>query len=303
MPIFTVLADPILPVVAILAIGFALGRAGTLSQDDARSINKLAMMVLIPCLVFRLVATAPMEEFRFAALGWYAASEAILFVLGFLFAWRVLKRERREAVLLAFAAIFSNTVLFVLPISLLLYGPQGVLAITTVVTYDSVVPFAAAIIAMELFTSGKVSLGATVLRIARTPLIIAMAGGLTVALAGLTIPAPVTTFLTFNGAAAGPVALFALGVVLSRTRFAYDPAVLFFSLVKLVLFPALVGAGLLMFLEAGPQRALFVLASAGPAGAMGFSLALLYGVRTDALAQLITITSALSVVSLALLAP
>lgn len=303
LPILAVLADPILPVVAILVLGFFLGRTGKVSQDDARSINKLALVVLLPCLLFGLLSEAPVEEFRLTALAWYAASEAILFALGFLLAWRLLKRERREAVLLAFAAIFSNTVLFVLPISLLLYGPQGVLAITTVVTLDSVVPFGAAIIAMEILTSGKVSLGATLMRIARTPLIIAMAGGLAVAISGLTLPEPVTTFLHFNGAAAGPVALFALGVVLSRTRFTADPAVAIFTVVKLVLFPALVWAGLHVVIEPGPQFDLFVLAAAGPSGAMAFSLALFYSVRTDTIAQLITITSALSVLSLALLAP
>jgi len=47
---------------------------------------------------------------------------------------------------------------------------------------------------------------------------------------------------------------------------------------------------------------LFTLNSAGPSGAMAFSLALLYGVRTDAIAQVIIWTSVLSLFSLAYLA-
>ena len=47
---------------------------------------------------------------------------------------------------------------------------------------------------------------------------------------------------------------------------------------------------------------LFVLNAAGPSGAMAFALALLYGVRTDAIAPVIVWTSTLSLISLSFLA-
>lgn len=303
MTILEVLVDPILPVAAILALGFLMGRLGYLSTDDARVINKLAMVVLLPTLLFGLIAEAPVEDFRLAPLGWYFAAELILFAAGYTLAVRLLRRQPGEAVLLAFAGIFSNSVLFVLPISLLLYGRENILAITTVVTLDSTIPFAAVIIVMQLITSGRVTPGAAILSVIRTPLIIAMVAGAIVNASGLELASPIATFVHFNGAAAGPVALFALGVILSRTPFVYDPAVPIFAAVKLLVFPLLVGAGLLFVIEPGPQRELFLLNSAGPAGAMAFSLALLYGVRTDAIAQVIIYTSALSVITLAILAP
>lgn len=303
MRVLEVLVDPILPVAAILALGFALGRLGYLTEGDARSINKLALTVLLPVLLFGLIAEAPVENFRLAPLAFYFVCEVILFGIGFFIASAILKREKGEAVLLAFAGIFSNSVLFVLPISILLYGRDSILAITAVVTLDSTIPFAGAIIAMQLIRSGRVTPGAALLTIVRTPLIVAMLAGGLVNLSGLDLAGPVATFVHFNGAAAGPAALFALGVVLSRTRFAYDPAVLIFGGIKLFAFPALVGTGLLFLIEPGPQRELFLLASAGPAGAMAFSLALLYNTRTDAIAQVIIYTSALSVLTLAVLAP
>ena len=57
-----------------------------------------------------------------------------------------------------------------------------------------------------------------------------------------------------------------------------------------------------MLAETSPERELYLLGSAGPAGAMAFSLALLYGVRTDAIAQLIVITSILTLGTIAVLA-
>lgn len=303
MRVLEVLVDPILPVFAILALGFFMGRFGYVTADGARVMNRLAMVVLLPTLLFGLIADAPVENFRLAPLAWYFAAELILFSAGYAVLVRVFRRERSEAVLLAFSGIFSNTVLFVLPISLLLYGSENVLAITTVVTLDSTIPFAATIIAMQVITSGRATVGAALLSVVRTPLIIAMVAGAVVNLAGVPLPGPIATFIEFNGSAAGPVALFALGVILSRTPFTYDPAVPLFVAVKLVMFPLLVGVGMHLLIEPGPQRELFQLASAGPAGAMAFSLALLYGVRTDAIAQVIIYTSALSLFTLALIAP
>ena len=303
MRVVEVLVDPILPVFAILALGFIMGRAGYMNADGARVMNRLAMVVLLPTLLFGLIANAPVEDFRLAPLAWYFSSEVILFSAGYVVLRRVFRREQGESVLLAFAGIFSNSVLFVLPISLLIYGPENVLAITAVVTLDSTIPFAATIVVMQIITSGRATVGAALLTVVKTPLIIAMVAGTVANLADVTLPGPVETFIHFNGSAAGPVALFALGVILSRTPFTYDPAVPLFAAVKLLLFPLLVGAGLHLLIEPGPQRDLFQLTSAGPAGAMAFSLALLYGVRTDAIAQVIIYTSALSLLTLAFLAP
>ncbi|MEO1277003.1 MAG: hypothetical protein AAFV96_17060, partial [Pseudomonadota bacterium] len=40
-----VLADPILPVFAIMALGYAMGLLGVTSQEDARRINRFAMRI------------------------------------------------------------------------------------------------------------------------------------------------------------------------------------------------------------------------------------------------------------------
>jgi predicted permease len=116
------------------------------------------------------------------------------------------------------------------------------------------------------------------------------------------VPAPLATFTAFNGAAAGPVALFALGVALSQTRFVWSHLVAIFATIKLVIFPLAVWAALALTLPPEVETAQFLLSAAGPSGAMAFSLAMLYGVRTEAIAQIIVWTSVLSLISLAALA-
>ena len=66
--------------------------------------------------------------------------------------------------------------------------------------------------------------------------------------------------------------------------------------------PLAVWIGFALLAPDSRMHDLFVLNAAGPSGAMAFSLALLYGVRTETIAPVIIWTSLLSVFSLAVLA-
>jgi predicted permease len=93
-----------------------------------------------------------------------------------------------------------------------------------------------------------------------------------------------------------------MGVVLSKTSFRPDKAVVTFSTFKILLFPALIWLGLETFAPLEPERNLYLLASAGPAGATAMNFALLYRIRTDAIAQVIIWTGILTLFTLAALA-
>lgn len=306
MEVLKVLTNPILPVFAIMAGGFFAGRRGWTTLDEARTINRFAMTVLLPIFIFRLIATAPISQFPLVEVLTYAATEAVVFALSFTLARFVFARDLAESVLLAFGCIFVNNALYGLPIAILLYGEDGVMPLTAVVTLDSVITFAAVMVALQWIAHGRAQPRAIAGALLRTPLIWGIAGGLIVGLSQIQLPGPIDTFVAFNGVAAAPVALFALGVVLSQTRFAADPTVAAFCAVKLLVFPGVLWA---LFTATGQfddaiwaENKQFLLAGAGPAGAMAFSLALLHNVRADAIAQVVVWTSVLSLISLALLA-
>ena len=79
--------------------------------------------------------------------------------------------------------------------------------------------------------------------------------------------------------------LFALGVVLSSHAFNVSAPVVGISALKLIGLPLVVWAAFQAFSPENPWGALFTMNASGPAGAMAFSLALLYGVRTDRIAR------------------
>ncbi len=302
MEIINVLSNPILPVFAIMAIGFLLGRAAIITVDDARVVNRFAMTILMPILGFDLIANAPIHTFSFAPLLIYAGGQLVVFMIGYLIASRLFKFDPAQAVLLAFCSVFPNTVLYILPIAKLLYGADQILPITTIITWDTAITFGAAIIALQMIDLGKVAPMKVARTLGKNPLLISMVAGLIFSLTRIEIPSSVQTFLDFNGAAAPPVALFALGVVLSQTRFSLDGPVITFTLVKVIAFPAVIWLGFEFLAPDAVGRGQYLLGAAAPAGAMAFTLALLHGVKTDAIAQVIVNTSILTLVSLAILA-
>ncbi len=296
-----VLTHNILPVFAMLALGFAMGRAGKTTHPEAAAVNRVAFLILQPALIFPLMAGIDLERFDALALGLYAACEFVAFGLAYGIARVVFRRVHLEAWLLAMAVVFVNSLLYIWPISFLIYGEEAALPITAIVAWDASVMFAFFIISMELM-AGDRSGGGAVRRIGTNPVILAIALGLAVNLLGLAVPEPVLTAAGFAGAGAAPLTLFALGVILSGTALLPSPTVVGITVLKLAVFPLLVWAALSLASPGNPWSPFFILNAAGPSGAMAFALAMLYKVRTDTIAPVIIWTSTLSLFSLALLA-
>lgn len=297
-----VLTHDILPVFAMMALGFLLGRAKVISGADASVLNRVAFLTLQPALLFPLINKLDWHAFQFDAIGLYAACQVIVFSLTYVVCRYALRRERLEAWLLAMATIFVNTLLYIWPISYLIYGEVAALPITAIVAWDATVTFAFFIITTDLMANPDAGIRQSLRRMTRNPVLIAIAFGVVTNLAGLAAPAPILTGLDFAGAAAAPLTLFALGVILSGHPLTPNATVMVVSGLKLLAFPALVYAALHLGDRPAQWNTLIVLCAAGPAGAMSFALAMLHGVRTDVIAPVIIWTSTLSLISLAWLA-
>jgi malonate transporter len=298
---FQVLTHDILPVFAMLALGFVMGRTGAATADEARVINRFAFLVLQPALIFPLIAGMELARFDPEALGTYALCEVVAFTTAYLLARRAFQREHLESWLLAMAVVFVNSLLYIWPISYLIYGEAAALPVTAIVAWDSAVSFSFFIVSMELM-AGRHGGRTAARRVATNPILLAIFLGLCVNALGLAVPEPVLTAADFAGAGAAPLTLFALGVVLAGQALRPTATVIAISAMKLVGFPLLVWAAMALFVAESGWRDQFVLTAAGPSGAMAFALALLYGVRTDCIAPVIIWTSTLSLISLALLA-
>lgn len=285
----------------MLALGFLMGRARTASMDEARAVNRIAFLVLQPPLIFMLLTGLDLQAIQWSALGLYVLCEILAFTFTFLLARHVFGCALPEAWLLGMAVVFVNTLLYIWPIATLIYGEAGAMPITAIVAFDAAVSFAFFIVSIE-FIAGKGDLGAILRRMARNPVLITIVVSVALNILAVTIPEPVLTAARFAGAGAAPMTLFAMGVVLSSHSIRPGPVVAAISATKLLGLPLLVAGAFALAAPDSDWRQLFILVAAGPSGAMTFSLALLYGVKTDNIAPVIIWTSVLSLISLAWLA-
>jgi len=296
-------ANPILPIFAIIGVGLFAGARGLFDIAEAKAINRFALFIAIPPLLFSIMARAPISEFDLPSLWVYFIPELIIYALGFCAAYFVFKKPPREALLLGMTACFVNHVLYTRPIAEVLYGDLVGLPIAAIITLDGVLIFGGTLIILEIAALGRIS----VLRILRLllthPMLVATFLGISVVSFNIPLHPGIWTYAGFVGSAAAPVALFALGVVLSKTpAFEIGGATITMVVLNLVAHPALVCLGLgQVTLTSGWQDVLVFLA-AGPCGAMAFALALQYDVETRSIAKAVVWSTILSVLTLSLLA-
>ena len=279
-----ILTHDILPVFVLLALGFVMGRAKTASFDEARAVNRIAFLVLQPPLIFTLLTGMDLDAVRYDAILIYAVCEMIGFAATVAVARLVFRCSLPEAWLLGMAV-----------------GETGALPISAIVALDTAISFSFFIVTMEIIAGDKAKSGA-LSKIVRNPILITIVLSLALNFSEIPIPEPILTAARFAAAGAAPMTLFAMGVVLSSHAITPSPTIAGIAAMKLAGFPLLIWLGFTLVSPENPWSGLFLLNSAGPSGAMAFSLALLHGVSTRNVAPVIVWTSILSVFSLAWLA-
>ena len=299
---FEILVNDILPVFSVLVLGFVLGKQKVVSRDEASTLNRIAFLVLQPPLIFLLLSQVDLASFYYLAILTYGAGQLVVFSLSFCLCYYVLKHDLLESWLLAMATIFVNSLLYIWPISALIYGETGNAPIVAILTWDAAIIFAFFVISTDLLVHKSASVAMSAKRLAKNPVLLTILFAILFNLLGLPLIAPVKTALEFLSAGTAAVTLFALGVILSATSLMPSKTVTLLSAVKLFGLPVLV-AGLLGFGD-WPQQwdQLLTLNAAGPSGAMAFAIAMLYGVNPARIAPVIIWTSVLSLFTLAWLA-
>lgn len=285
-----------------MALGFFLGRAGWISVAEARLVNRITLTVFLPVFLFDVSSRTDIARFTLLPVATYLVVELAVFMVGFALAFYVMQREASESLLLGMTGVVANNAFYVLPIALVLYGAEGAQPFVAITTVDGLIGFSAIILALEFVRHGRLSWRVLGRGIIRSPIILALVAGIAFSATGLVLPQPLVTYISFNGAAAAPLALFALGVVLSETAFRADPVVALFVGIKILIFPACVWAAFHLVSYEAADAPIYVLSAAGPSVAMALSLALLHDVRTETIAQIMVWTGVFSLVSIVVLA-
>ncbi len=203
-----------LPVFAIIAAGMFAGFRGILKKEDTGALNRFVFNFAMPAALFGLMAGADpltLADGKFAVS--YGVAAIFVIFAAYAIGRRLFALDAQSAGAHAFASTLGNAVFLGLPIALALPGWAENFVILMLVEGILIIAIGAAMMSPR---GGGL---AFLVRPFKNPLVAAMVLGLAFSLvanaANIALPAPVKTFFEILGRAAGPTALFSLGLFLS----------------------------------------------------------------------------------------
>jgi hypothetical protein len=275
--------DPVLgaviPVFGLVACGYLAGRFGLVTQASSAALNQFVYAFALPAMLFVAVYRGSLDEI----LSGYFLLAVIVATLGTalvgFFLSHLQEAKPAESTLRALNASFANTGYLGIPLVTVAYGERAALPAALATVATNFVSFALAIVCLELFVNPRPGGVRRALRgVIISPLIWPV--GLAILFVSLEtkIPLPIERFATLLAAAAGPCALFAIGLFVSQLSIrAGAQASWQTTLLKLVVHPLLMAVLAFYVLPVDPFWAkIAVVCAALPLGATAFVLAQRY---------------------------
>ena len=299
----------LLPVVALIAVGFGIGRLGWLGPAATQKLSKLVFLVLTPALLFRTMSGVQVQQLHLRPVAAYFLGAGLLFG-GILAVWGL----NRRATILALASTYSNLVMIGIPLVGLAYGQAGLVTLFTLISLHALVLLTLATVVLELALAREqvqqggaaprhplASVGLAVRNAVVHPVPLPIMAGLLFAHLGGQLPPWVDQPLQWLGLAFGPLALLLVGVTLSAARVGGQwRAALGLALAKNLLLPLLVLAlGWGLGLPPAPLTVM-VVAAALPIGANVFLFSQRYGVAQQLTTASVAVSNVLGLATLSL---
>jgi predicted permease len=304
----TAALDIVLPMFGLMLCGYVSALIGLFRGDAVKGLSVFVFFFAIPGLLFHgITGGSHGESDQLTIVYAYFLGCLLIFAASMLVGRLVFGLSLQEQAVMAFTTTFSNTVLLGIPIIYAAFGEAGILPVTLITSLHSIIllTLATTIVELGAGTGRNVlrSLPTTLLALLKNPLLLAIIAGYVVRFLGLPVPVVLARGTELLAGAAAPCSLFALGATLTTFRIGGDAAQSAFLVVtKMLVHPLVVWLlARYAFTLAPIQIAVATILAALPAGANAFILAERYGVYLERTATCVLVTTALSVVTVALL--
>ncbi len=293
-----------IPFFALVLCGYLAARYRALPENAVPALNIFVLYFALPCMLFRFASGTPFDDIVNAPV-FFAYMITGLCGLGLFAAamYYVAGEDIRDSAFAALAASWSNWGYMGIPLIPALLGQAALAPLIAAGMADLLVVVSVALALASLgCPNGSGALAAVtgaLGHVARNPLIWSVIAGASFSAFGWRLLAPADQFVQLLGQAAGPVALFTIGVSLYRpgTR-NWGRDVGSITFVKLVLHPCLAGAVALFAFRLPPLEVhTLVLAAALPVGGSVFLFAERLGAKAERIAAAILASTAVAFVS------
>ena len=291
----------VLPVFGLVACGYLAGRFRIVTQASSHALNQFVYAFALPAMLFVAVYRGSLDEIL---SGYFLLAVIVATVgtavVGFLLS-HLQGASPAENTMRALNASFANTGYLGIPLVTVAYGERAALPAALATVATNIISFALAIVCLELFVNPQPGgVRRALAGVIRSPLIWPIALAVLVVALEIKVPLPVERFATLLAAAAGPCALFAIGLFVSQLSIRAGAAASWQTTVlKLVLHPVLMALLAFWLLPVDAFWAkIAVVCAALPLGATAFVLAQRYKLleaETSTGAVISTVASVLTV--------
>ena len=263
----------------LVACGYLAGRFHIVTQASSVALNQFVYAFALPAMLFVAVYRGSLEEilsgyFLLAVIVATVGTAAVGFFLSSLSG-----ASPAESTMRALNASFANTGYLGIPLVTVAYGERAALPAALATVATNFVSFALAIVCLELFVNPRPGGVRRALRgVLISPLIWPIALAILLVASNVKVPLPVERFAALLAAAAGPCALFAIGLFVSQLSIRAGAAASWqTTALKLVLHPLLMALLVYYVVAVDPLWAkIAIVCAALPLGATAFVLAQRY---------------------------
>jgi hypothetical protein len=288
-----------LPFFALIFFGYAAARRRWVPTEAVPAFNGFLLYFAVPAMLFRFAANTPFRDITNYAFffAWGLAGAAVVVVVALLA--RRLGANVRDSAFFGMAGAVSNAGFLGVPMLVALLGERAAAPVILAIVADLLV---VASVGLALAESG----GATgrgwrddvrdaFLRIFLNPFVISMIVGAAFSGFGWKLVTPAAEIVKLLADAAGPCALFAIGVSLVRPDAPLKSPILALPVVaKLLLHPLVVWVVMLAFGIDEFATQVAVLTAALPSAGWVFIFAIRYEADAGRISAVILITTALA---------
>ncbi|MDR8017074.1 AEC family transporter [Ectopseudomonas guguanensis] len=204
------------PIFILIGLGFVSARIALINREQIRGLGAFVINFALPALVLRALVERRLDEvLNWPYLAAYALASLSLFTAGFAVARWLRGQGQSASAILAMGMSVSNSGFIGYPIAVMVLGQTAAVAMALGMLVENLLLIPLALALAEAGTQrgngGWALLRETGLRLARNPLIIAIAVGLLLSLLQIRLPAVPLRVVDMLANASAPVALFVIG--------------------------------------------------------------------------------------------
>ncbi len=285
----------------LILVGIVLKRKGIISEKGQKTLSDLTVNVILPCNIIESFLSGIETSAEFIKNCGYAVLISIVIQLccvlagKYVFFW--IPKERKSV--FEYGLIVSNSSFIGIPLIDTIHGSIGVLY-----TSFSQIP-----VRITMWTSGlalftAVNKKEAYKKVAKHPCIVSMGIGLILMVSGWKLPIFVDSTLSYLSKCMVPVSMLAIGGMLSESKLKqlFDPQVLYYCVIRLVVCPLLVFVVLKILHIDSVLTSVMVLLTGMPMATTTAILADKYDGDARLASQTIFVSTLLSIITIPLLA-